>query len=144
MNQTLEGRLDALGRQAVSDALAPVPAALVSAVSQRQVARSTLRLTLACAGIGCFLLTGLLAYVMLPVTPRPVGSAPGTTHAAATADHAGAAGEPPASHAGAGDSGQPIHAAGGGSNSAVSEPGATDKRAPVAAEVKPAKPARSD
>lgn len=78
MNQTLECRLEALGRQAVREAAAPPPPALLAAVVQRKSERSSLRLTVAAAGFACLLLTGAAAYLLLPSTPAPGSPAKST------------------------------------------------------------------
>ncbi len=77
MTPILERRLDALGRQAVAEATTPLPPQFLNAVHQREASRNALRTTIACAGIGCFLLSGLVAYLLLPKTmetPTPFGT----------------------------------------------------------------------
>lgn len=90
MTPILERRLDALGRQAVADAVAPAPTSLLRAVAERQATRNALRVTISCSAVACFLLTGLAAYLMLPA-PTPVR---GLEHPPVVHTDSGTAGEP--------------------------------------------------
>jgi hypothetical protein len=95
MTQTLERRLDSLGFQAVAASDAPVPPMFLAAVRERDSARQTFRVTIGASAAACFLLAGLVTYILIP-TPRTsttnvagvsTGSPPAPAHAADAPSH---------------------------------------------------------